>query len=141
VTVAHSPRQGPVPLQSGSAAVFLPPLSSIFTAHGTVFCIPHWTKAGGGGNWFPGAFHSGLVEVLGEDACARVPGHNPNSSVTRNWFHETYAIPTITYEVGDNVPVEAMRSTARLSAEITMRPLQQGGANQPATVQDGVSPE
>jgi hypothetical protein len=111
--------------------------------HGTWNSVLYTSPDEGEGdhNWFPGAFHASLAEVLGEDAPARVQGHNAGSSVAKNWFHETYAIPTMTYEVGDAVPLEAVLSRARLSAEITMRLLLEGPPDQPDDAQDGEIPK
>lgn len=42
---------------------------------------------------------------------------NPGSGTTKNWFHQTYAIPAYTYEVGDNADRDAARAAARALAE------------------------
>ncbi len=41
---------------------------------------------------------------------------NPGSGTTKNWFHQTYAIPAYTYEVGDNADREAAAAAARALA-------------------------
>ena len=41
---------------------------------------------------------------------------NPGSGTTKNWFHQTYAIPAYTYEVGDNTDLAATRDAARFFA-------------------------
>jgi hypothetical protein len=42
---------------------------------------------------------------------------NPGSGTTKNWFHQTYAIPAYTYEVGDTADRAATRIAARGLAE------------------------
>lgn len=42
---------------------------------------------------------------------------NPGSGTAKNWFHQTFAIPAYTYEVGDNADREATRTAARALAE------------------------
>ena len=42
---------------------------------------------------------------------------NPGSGTAKNWFHQTYAIPSYTYEVGDNTDRPATRAAARALAE------------------------
>jgi len=42
---------------------------------------------------------------------------NPGSGTAKNWFHEFYAIPAYTYEVGDDTDRAAIRATARALAE------------------------
>ena len=44
---------------------------------------------------------------------------NPGSGTTKNWFHQTYAIPAYTYEVGD----DADRAGARAAAATLARAL------------------
>jgi hypothetical protein len=41
---------------------------------------------------------------------------NPGSGTTKNWFHQTYAIPAYTYEVADTADRAATRSAARALA-------------------------
>ena len=41
---------------------------------------------------------------------------NPGSGTTKNWFHQTYAIPAYTYEVGDETDREAIRRSAQALA-------------------------
>lgn len=41
---------------------------------------------------------------------------NPGSGTSKNWFHATYAIPALTYEVGDGTPqAEAAAAAAELA--------------------------
>jgi hypothetical protein len=42
---------------------------------------------------------------------------NPGSGTTKNWFHQTYAIPAYTYEVADTAERAAIRSAARALAD------------------------
>lgn len=42
---------------------------------------------------------------------------NPGSGTAKNWFHATYAIPSYTYEVGDDADRAATRAAARALAE------------------------
>lgn len=42
---------------------------------------------------------------------------NPGSGTAKNWFHQTYAIPSYTYEVGDDADRAATRAAARTLAE------------------------
>ncbi|WP_375290145.1 M14 family metallopeptidase [Qipengyuania sp.] len=42
---------------------------------------------------------------------------NPGSGTSKNWFHETYAIPAITYEVGDDTSREAASAAAQSLAD------------------------
>ena len=41
---------------------------------------------------------------------------NPGSGTSKNWFHATYGIPAITYEVGDDTPQAATAAAARALA-------------------------
>lgn len=116
---------------------------AFFDFHGTwknvLYTSPDESK--GDRNWFPGAFHAGLVKALGTDAPERAPSHDPRSAVAKNWFHETYAIPTMTYEVGDAVPMDLVHASGRLSAEITMRLLLQDAPVPTDPTPDGAQAE
>ena len=116
---------------------------AFFDFHGTwknvLYTSPDESK--GDRNWFPGAFHAGLVEALGTHAPERVPSHDPRSAVAKNWFHESYAIPTMTYEVGDAVPMDIVHASGRLSAEITMRLLLEDASSPALPTSDGAPAE
>lgn len=67
---------------------------------------------------------------------AAVPGYpftleprnaNPGSGTAKNWFHQTYAIPAYTYEVGDNADRAATRKMAALLAETLLPALESLG--------------
>ena len=49
--------------------------------------------------------------------------HNRNSPVSKAWFHETYGIPTTTYEIGDTTEVATIRRISRAAAEAIMTTL------------------
>ncbi len=42
---------------------------------------------------------------------------NPGSGTAKNWFHATYAVPSYTYEVGDDADRAATRAAARALAD------------------------
>mgnify|MGYP000067421557 FL=1 len=45
---------------------------------------------------------------------------NPGSGTAKNWFFETYAIPSYTYEVADDADRAATRTAARALADSLM---------------------
>jgi hypothetical protein len=70
--------------------------------------------------WFARELHDGLIEAFGEDAPDRDSSHNPDLPTAKTWFHATFGIPALTYEVGDNTPIEQAQAKARIAAELTM---------------------
>jgi hypothetical protein len=90
--------------------------------HGTHRDVLYTLPDGAAGAWpeFAPAFHAALVDRLGEAAPSRSGAHRRGSNVAKAWFHDTFLIPTMTYEVGDATPLEDLEATATASAEIVM---------------------
>lgn len=49
---------------------------------------------------------------------------NPGSGTTKNWFHQTYGIPSYTYEVGDNADRAGTRQAAESLASSLLKALE-----------------
>ncbi len=96
---------------------------AFFDFHGTGVDILYTTPldAPDGTGLLARNLHQELVAQLGDGAPAIAPSFGPRTGVAKNWFNEHYAIPAVTYEVGDETPLDVTRANARLSAEITMR--------------------
>lgn len=90
--------------------------------HGTRRDVLYTLPDAAAGAWpdFAPRLHSALVDRLGEGAPARAGSHRSGSGVSKGWFHDTYLIPTLTYEVGDATLLEDLQATASASAEIVM---------------------
>ena len=90
--------------------------------HGTRRDVLYTLPDGAAGAWpdFAPQLHAALVDRLGEAAPARSGAHRPGSRVSKAWFHDTFLIPTLTYEVGDATPREDLEANAVASAETIM---------------------
>ncbi len=101
----------------------LMPLAVVLDFHGTRRDVLYTQPDGASGRrpGFAGALKAGLDARFGETAPARQGSHTPGSPVAKNWFHETFAVPALTYEVGDRTPTDDVIATARAAAEITMQ--------------------
>ncbi|MEE2692134.1 MAG: M14 family metallopeptidase [Pseudomonadota bacterium] len=75
--------------------------------------------------WFASAWRAGIAEALGS-APRRDASHNPALPTAKSWAHETYRIPAITFEIGDETPKENIESLARAAAESMMLLLLEG---------------
>lgn len=90
--------------------------------HGTNRDVLYTLPDGAAGAWpdFAPELHAALVDRLGEAAPPRSGAHRVGSNVSKAWFHDTFLIPTLTYEVGDATPLEDLEATAAASAEVVM---------------------
>ncbi|MEQ8435533.1 MAG: M14 family metallopeptidase [Oceanicaulis sp.] len=103
--------------------------------HGTRRDVLYTLPDSAGGAWpdFAPQLHGALIDRLGEAAPARSGSHRSGSGVSKGWFHDTYLIPTLTYEVGDATLLEDLQATAVASAEIIMALMLQPAQPEAAT--------
>lgn len=99
------------------------PLAALIDFHGTwwdvLYTQPDEMAVRRGD--FAEVLRLGLDERLGKFAPGRSSAHNPSSPNAKTWFHETFAIPALTYEVGDSTPVDQIIGNSRAAAEIAMQ--------------------
>ncbi len=82
-------------------------------------------EAVGSRAWFACAWRSQIEKQLGS-APERSDSHNPALPTSKSWAHETYAVPAITFELGDTTPTENIHALARTAAETAMILLLEG---------------
>lgn len=98
------------------------PLAMMIDFHGTRRDVLYSLPDCASGSWpdFAVRLDASLAARLGPDAPPRSGAHRGGSGVAKGWFHETYAIPTLTYEVGDETPLHEVRREAIAAAEAIM---------------------
>lgn len=69
----------------------------------------------------PAQFTERWLDAIGarvpEFEVRRSPGHTSGSGVAKNWFYETYGIPAVTFEIGDETDRDLIAKVARAAAE------------------------
>ncbi|MEQ8934255.1 MAG: M14 family metallopeptidase [Amphiplicatus sp.] len=92
-------------------------------------------EARGARAWFAAAWRAQIEKNVGS-APDRSDSHNPALPTSKSWAHETYAVPAITFELGDTTPTETIRELAQAAAETAMTLLLDGQPQDPETQQE-----
>ena len=79
-----------------------------------------------------------LQERMPGYSVKRSPGHQAGLPTAKTWVYETYGVPAVTFEIGDDTPTglsaRLAAEAARALMETMLEPEEPGGATQPAAM-------